>query len=186
MKVEKLILSGQKAGQLSSSISVGVHLHLFYPDLIPEFCSYIGRIPVPFSLYISVPDGVVVDDDKVKESFLTLPFMQEVIIKHTPNRGRDIAPMLCCFVEELQKCDVILHLHTKKSPHSKMQEGWLEHILEHLLPPSSQITTLLSKLQQDAGMIVPPDFVFRMTPDGWGVSENVVIAQEIIGRSDLK
>ena len=154
MKVEKLILSEQKTEQLSSPVSVGVHLHLFYPDLIPVFLEYLGRIPVPFSLFVSVPDGVVADDDDVEKSFRMLSNVQEIIIKHTPNRGRDIAPMLCGFADEFRKYEVMLHLHTKKSPHGKMQAGWLEHILEHLLPSPALIQTILIKLQRDAGMVV--------------------------------
>ena len=186
MMVEKLILSEQKTEQLSSPVSVGVHLHLFYPDLIPVFLEYLGRIPVPFSLFVSVPDGVVADDDDVEKSFRMLSNVQEIIIKHTPNRGRDIAPMLCGFADEFRKYEVMLHLHTKKSPHGKMQAGWLEHILEHLLPSPALIQTILIKLQRDAGMVVPPDFIYRMTPDGWGVPENIIIAQQLIDRSDMR
>lgn len=182
MKVENFIISEKKEERLKLPISVAVHLHLFYPDLIPEFLKYLGHIPVPFSLFISVPDGVVADDDDVRKSFRTLSNIQEIVIKHTPNRGRDIAPMLCSFAEELQKYDVMLHLHTKKSPHNKSLDGWLEHILEYLLPAQDRLSVMLTLLTKEAGMIIPPDYIYH----GWGFPENMVLAQALLDRSGMK
>lgn len=188
MKVENLIFSEQKEEQLKSTISVAVHLHLFYPDLIPEFLKYLRHIPVPFSLFISIPDGVVVDDNEVEKSFRFLSNTQEIMIKHTPNRGRDIAPMLCSFAREIQKFDVILHLHTKKTLHHKdLLRGWLKHILEHLLPSNVGIMSILLRLSRDAGIIMPPDFVsYNIASDSWGVPDNIIIAQSLMDRSGLK
>lgn len=182
MKVENFVLSEQKEEQFKLPISIAVHLHLFYPDLIPEFLEYLRHIPVPFSLFVSVPDCVVTEDDEVEKSFRTLPNVQEITIKHTPNRGRDIAPMVCSFANELQKYDVMLHLHTKKSLHNKSFNGWLEHILEHLLPAQDRLSVMLTLLTKEAGMIIPPDYIYH----GWGAPENLVLAQGLIDRSDMK
>jgi lipopolysaccharide biosynthesis protein len=188
MKVENLIFSEQKVERLKlPTISVVVHLHLFYLDLIPDFLKYLRHIPVPFSLLISIPEGVVADDNDVKKLFCILSNMREIIIKHTPNKGRDIAPMLCSFAEEIQKYDVLLHLHTKKTLHHKdMLEGWLKHILEHLLPSDICIISILSRLSRDAGMIIPPDFVsYNVAFDSWGTPKNLAIAQDVMTRGGL-
>ena len=185
MKVEKFILQNQQGELQGSPMSIAVHLHLFYPDLIPEFLLYLGHIPAPFTLLVSVPDGVEADDKELEKTFRSIPNIQHIVIRHTPNRGRDIAPMLCSFVDEIQECDIMLHLHTKKSPHEELQKGWLTHILKHLLPESDQLAAMLSLFKRDAGIIVPPDFVYRMTPDGWGYPENILLAQELLNRAGM-
>ena len=188
LKVENLIFSEQREDiRLASSVSLVVHLHVFYPDLMPEVMKRMERIPVPFTLLVSVPDGARVEDEDVEKTFRALSNVQEIKIKHTPNRGRDIAPMLCSFAEEIQQHEVLLHLHTKKSPHHKEElEGWLTFILEHLLPSRAGVTAILSRLQSDAGMVIPPDFVFRsLEDDSWGVPQNIVVAQEVADRAGL-
>lgn len=185
MEIKNLILNQQNSELPTSFASIAVHLHLFYPDLIPVFLQYLEHIPAPFSLFISVPEGVVTDDAEVEKTFLTLSNVEKTVIKHTPNRGRDLAPMLCSFKEEIQKHDIILHLHTKKSPYKSLHEGWLTHILKHLLPERSQLSTMLSLLSKDTGIIGPPDYINPLTPDGWGDCENIIQAQELLNRCGM-
>lgn len=57
--------TGKKKIQLEDEISVvhgkkgpvktliGVHLHLYYEDLLDEFCGYLNNIPEAFDLYVS-------------------------------------------------------------------------------------------------------------------------------------
>ena len=185
MRAEDVVVSGKK-GECTDTLSVAVHLHVFYTDLIPEFVCCLERVPRPFTLLISVPQTVSMDDKEITASFRTLPHVQKTVVKRVPNRGRDIAPMVCSFADEIQQHDVLLHLHTKKSPHDVRQKGWLEHILEHLLPSVAGTETLLCMMQRGAGIIVPPDFLYRIIPDGWFDKRNMLIAQQLLNRAELK
>lgn len=186
MTVKNLIFSDHISDAPPAGKSdIGVHLHTFYPDLIPVFVERLSLIPTAFSLYVSVPEDVKADEAALKQELGRIPQVQDITIRRTPNRGRDIAPMLCTFADELQKHDIILHLHTKKSPQNVIQTGWLTFILDYLLASQTNINTILTCLQQDGGMVSPPNFLYRATPDGWGVPENIVLAQEIVDRSRL-
>lgn len=185
MKTEHIILSDNSGSQTAPTVSVAVHLHLFYPDLIPVFLTHLAYIPVPFSLFVSLPENIHANEDEVIKSFSSLPRLRDTKVKRTPNRGRDIAPMLCSFAEELQGFDVMLHLHTKKSPQASDQSEWLHMILAHLLPDEQRVAGILQALTHGVGMMTPPDFIRHTTLGGWGVKENLLIAQQLVDQNGL-
>lgn len=190
MKPQKItignfIFSEQEVEQPCLPASVAVHLHLFYPDLVLEFQKYIGHIPCPVSLFISIPKNVDANEQYIEKSFHALPNIREIIIKRTPNRGRDIAPMLCSFAEEIQRHKIMLHLHSKKSIHETSLNGWLHFILEHILPNDAIVSIILSKMNQGVGMIAPPDYVCHMAPDGWSDERNLIFAQQLMDRAQM-
>ncbi|MEM7296507.1 MAG: rhamnan synthesis F family protein, partial [Pseudomonadota bacterium] len=45
------------------------------------------------------------------------------------NRGRDIAPKLVHFAPKHEKFDYVLHLHTKRSPHTGALENWGQNLV---------------------------------------------------------
>lgn len=65
-----------------------VLLHLYYPELWPEFARILADLQGPKDFYVSLSDGCEdVFDDIVRD------FPQAFVLSH-PNRGRDIAPRL--------------------------------------------------------------------------------------------
>lgn len=166
-------------------LKLAVHLHLFYTDLIPEFVGYMGNIPIPFDLYISVPETIDSEESEIRMQFMTLGNISSTVIERTPNRGRDIAPMLCTFGQTLQKYDVLLHLQTKKSPHDPNKEGWRRYILEHLLGSRDMVGRILTALSDGVGAICPPDFLFNIPSDGWSHSNNIQEAQKVLERCGI-
>lgn len=170
----------------SLSLSVAVHLHLFYPDLLPQFIDRLQCIPVPFALFVSAPEHVQTDDDALAQTLHDNLTLSELKICRTPNRGRDIAPMLCTFGDDLRRYDVMLHLHTKKSPHAANQSGWLSFLLSYLLPNRLFVAAYLRRLQDGAGMLVPPDYLYPSVAGGWGDRRNMLWAQKLVDRSDMK
>ena len=68
---------------------IGVHMHLYYEDLLEEFCGYLNHITEPFDLYISCKEGI--DQKRVLEQTSQIRHVQKVVIRETINRGRDIA-----------------------------------------------------------------------------------------------
>lgn len=165
--------------------TIAVHIHLFYQDLIPEFKGYLSNIPVPFDLLLSIPKTVRCKDHDIEEAFSSLENINKVIIKHTTNRGRDIAPMVCTFGKEIMEHDFLLHFHTKKSPHDDTQNGWRTYMLQHIVGSRELVEKILTQLSTFASVVCAPDFLFNVSKDKWGNKQNLPEAQKIIDRSPL-
>lgn len=166
-------------------LRLAVHLHIFYTDQIPEFVEFMSNIPILFDLFISIPETVSADRQKIQAQFKALANAQTIVIEHTPNQGRDIAPMICTFGQTLQKYDVLLHLQTKKSPHDPNKEGWRRYILEHLLGSKDMVGRILTALSCGVGAVCPPDFLFNIPSDGWSHPNNIQEAQKVLERCGI-
>ena len=171
--------------QQYQELRIAVHLHMFYTDLVPEFVSFLGNIPVAFDLFISIPETVNAEEQEIQTQFKALANVLTIIIKRTPNRGRDIAPIICTFGQALQKYDVLLHLQTKKSPHDSNKEGWRRYILEHLLGSKDMVGRILTALSCGVGAVCPPDFLFNIPSDGWSHPQNIQEAQKVVERCSI-
>lgn len=140
--------------QLEPPGSIGIALHVFYPELLDEFRDHLARMPWPFDLLVSVtrPDEIAL----VRERLQTLPMLAELYIEQVPNRGRDLAPMMVTFNARLRQYDFIGHLHTKKTPQAQWGDTWREHLLSHLLGTPEQIQqTFFHLAHGHVGMVYP-------------------------------
>lgn len=138
---------------------IGIMAHVFYPDLIEEFATLLGNVPVPFELLISVMD----EDAKAQAElrFASLPRLTALEVRIVPNRGRDIAPMLVTFREEILRLDVIGHIHTKKSLYTGTEQGdWRRYLLTSLLGSQQRIAWILGMFQAEprVGLIYPESY----------------------------
>lgn len=181
----KIYLELPDIPQKYQGLRLAVHLHLFYFELISEFVEFMGNIPIPFDLFISVPETVSSDVSEIRTQFTALANVSSITIEYTPNCGRDIAPMLCTFNHVLQGYDVLLHLHTKRSPHDLNKEGWRCYILEHLLGSRDMVGRILTALTEGVGAVSPPDFLFNIPADGWSHPQNIREAQKVADRCGL-
>ncbi len=140
---------------------IGISVHLFYTDLFEELCCYLNNIPIPSELFLSVTSE---SDKKIilkKQNFLDKKI--NMTIKIVPNRGRDIAPMLIAFREEIRKMDIIAHIHTKKSNYTgspQFGRDWRKYLLKSLLGNEKIINAILKRFAEDpeTGLIYPETF----------------------------
>lgn len=177
------IFVGHVEKEQYAGMSVAVHLHVFYVDLLPEFCKYLDNIPVGFDMYVSVPETIDVDKQKLHNVLSAIRNVNNIEIRKTPNRGRDIAPLICTFGEILNKYDVILHMHTKKSPHSSNVTKWRTHLLDHMLFSEDYVKNLLVMLRGNIGFVCASDYLCSLAKSGWG--ENKKIAQDLLKKCDI-
>lgn len=182
---QSIFLAELPRGSEVPTMSIAVHLHLFYIDLIPEFVAYLQNVEHRFDIYISVPEQIECCEENIRESFIQLKGVSKVIVERTPNKGRDIAPMICTFGKNLLTYDVVLHLHTKKSPHDASQNGWRLFMLEHLLGSKESVNGILVRLMKDLGIVCSADFLCNSTASGWCDDNNIIHAQRVIDRSSL-
>ena len=74
-----------------------------------------------------------------------------------PENGRDIYPWLVSFKEKQKNYDIVCHIHTKKSLHTKEYSNWAEYLFNNLISKNS-ITNIVSNFieNEKLGMVFPP------------------------------
>lgn len=134
---------------------LAVHVHIFYDDLMETLYAYLDNLTVPFSLFISVPDTDLAGRAKRHFSRLTMP--QEVIVEVVPNRGRDLSPLLAGFSGALEKFDLLMHVHSKKSAHTDEKRDWLLQMLHHLMVSGNHFDQILGMFRDTPalGIVFP-------------------------------
>jgi hypothetical protein len=76
---------------------IGIHLHLFYLELLDEIAGFLKNIPFDYDLYVSVTHESRAQ--YVREKLSLLQRMRSFTIKAVPNRGRDVAPFMVTFAD---------------------------------------------------------------------------------------
>lgn len=123
-------------------LRVGVTVHMFYPDLVGEFASQLAAMPMSYTLLVSVMD----EDAKnlVIRKFGELPNLASLHVRVVPNRGRDLAPFLVTFRDEILALDVVCHIHTKKSLYTGSEQGaWRRYLVSSLLGSPQRVAWIL-------------------------------------------
>lgn len=134
---------------------IGVHLHLYYRDLLDEFCGYLNNITQPFDLYISCREGE--NQGSILQVAKLIRNVRQIVIKETMNRGRDIAPFYVLFCKELQQYECLLHIHSKKSLYTGEEKAeWRHWALEGVLKNEKMVAETLHYLKNaepQAGLV---------------------------------
>jgi GT2 family glycosyltransferase len=143
---------------LAKRFRIGVAAHVFYPEMAAEMAAAIARIPAPVALLLSTDT-----EDKaaiLRRTFESLEKRAEITVTVVPNRGRDVAPMLIAHAGAILDCDLVLHIHSKRSPYGSHMAGWFDHCLAHLLHSPLYVDMILRAFDEDAalGVIHPPAF----------------------------
>lgn len=141
------------------NLRVGVMAHIYYRDLIEEFAATLSMVPVPFTLLISVVDTET--ESLARRRFAALPKVSRLVVKRVENRGRDIAPLLVAFHDEVLALDLVGHIHTKKSLYTGREQGaWRRYLLQSLFGSSERLAWVLGMFQADAtlGMVYPESY----------------------------
>lgn len=86
------------------------------------------------------------------------------------NRGRDIYPKVFGWADAHGAHDIVLHLHTKRSPHSAHLSGWLDHIVDRLIASPEQVNAILALFAAapELGMVSPSPYDGIRDSYGWG------------------
>src|SRR5207342_1394033 len=137
-------------------LRVGVMAHMFYPDLAEEFASQLAVMPMPYTLLVSVVD----EDAKnlVLQKFRELPNLASLQVRVVPNRGRDLAPFMVTFRDEILALDVVCHIHTKKSLYTGSEQGaWRRYLVSSLFGSPQRVTWILGTLAANPrlGIVYP-------------------------------
>lgn len=135
-----------------------IHLHVFFNDLIEEFCIYFKSFhALDIDLFVTHIEPLTPEEVETLENAVsgTTEFHQ------VPNAGRNVLP----YYRMLQRCketghDVLGHFHTKKSGDVGGEIGmtWRKYLLQNLAgsePAVIQILNLFAK--DDCGLVFAED-----------------------------
>ena len=181
-----VIVAGETAARdIPDSQHVALHIHAYYPELLPDIMSRLSRNRICPDLFVSTTNeqarSRVIDQLRDYKG-------QIVEIQLVPNRGRDIGPFLTAFGRRiLANYDYVGHIHTKKTVDVKDDafiQLWYRFLLENLLggESGSMADSILARMEDDTsiGLVFPDD------PNVIGWSANRVFAEPLAARMGLE
>lgn len=170
---------------VAQNLSLAIHIHCFFIDVFEGLIERLASVVPNHAEYFV---SVVSEDARqlVAETLksLNLKLGRVAVV---PNRGRDIAPLFVTFAADLEKYDLCLHIHTKKST-EKMEIGerWLRSLMQNLLPSRQFVENTLGLLYSDPsiGLVGPVPYHEIKPFMVWG--QNYTIARQILDRLGIQ
>lgn len=143
------------------TLSVALHLHVHYVELLPELLERLQGNKLHTQLFISL--SIPAEESRVRDHLQCWGHESAELLL-TPNRGRDIGPLLVEFGRRLDRdFDLHGHLHTKKSELIGQKEAgrWRHFLLEHMLgtaahPMLDAVATAMAEAPR-LGLAYPDD-----------------------------
>ena len=146
-----------------NDLRIALHIHAYYPDMLPEILERIDLNLNRPDLFISVKDSYSLD---VALKYVSNYKGCVAAVEIVPNLGRDIGPFLTAFGKRLvDGYDFIGHVHTKQSLFSSDRDqiaAWREFVMENTLGGSlggPMIDRILSYVSShsEVGIVFPDD-----------------------------
>lgn len=139
-------------------LTVCVHLHCFYPELIAEAIPGLKNLPPEATIVITTVSEA--DREFVRNCITTCSIKQTTCVRVVPNRGRDIAPFLIGCRDIWESHDLVLHLHTKKSNHVYWGDDWRRYLFDQILGSRALVQKVIYAFAEDAklGCLYPRNF----------------------------
>ncbi len=130
-------------------------IHCFYLDEAERILANLARLPLNLRALLTTDT-----QDKAAriEAFLVrFGLRGEVVV--APNRGRNLAPFLVEIPRRLRREGIVLHLHTKKSPHDVGLADWARFVRRNLVGSPEIVRSILHLLeQQEIGVVYSEHF----------------------------
>ena len=156
-----LITADGEGNDSTSALTIGVHLHAFYLDACPAILATLRR---------SIPrcQLLITTDSTTKQASIEALLRQslegaggatvwstQVLV--TPNQGRNVLPLLRYGWTELHRCDLVLHLHTKQSPHQSFGTEWGRDLISTLAGTATAVKSVMAAFESEPqlGMVIP-------------------------------
>jgi len=149
--------------------SVGVVLHLFYPELLQEIIEQIALIPEKFDLILTVTN---LETGLFARSMIREKLLLEPIVVTVENRGRDVLPFVHLINRGLlENYEIVCKIHSKKSLYSEKGSQWRQEILTELLGTKSNLISILNEFRANPKIgIFGPSKTYLTQPEYWGAN----------------
>lgn len=147
---------------------IGIFAHIFHLECAEQMIAASANVPRGRStLYISTNS---LAKARKLEELCTECSKHPFEIRVTPNRGRDIAPMLVGYSDRLSQVDVGVHIHSKRSLHyAGGFDAWRSYLLHENLGSETIVASILDLLSApEIGAYVPDIFPGISDEIQWG------------------
>ena len=135
-----------------------IHAHCFYPEMLGEILPAIDLAPPQTHLVVTVVSEA---DLEFAEKYLarSIP-TSSFSVMLVDNRGRDLIPFLIPCSAIWKTFDIVLHIHTKASPHLEWGHQWRAYLFDQLFGSKALLETALDAFGADPaiGMLYPANF----------------------------
>lgn len=154
-----------------NSIKIGVHIHVYYPELLPEIYAFLSNIKCKVHTIVTCAASVKAEVDR---RLACQPYTQVICVE---NCGRDIAPWLMVAAKKLRNCDFVLKLHTKSTPHANKLSGWRLQLLWSLIGDADQLSRNIEHLieNKNTGILMPEYHPHIFPHVNWGENKTQVM-----------
>lgn len=140
-------------------------IHGYYPDLLPTIFDQIQALGIGMRLLVTT-------DEPAKQATADSLMAERGLAGCAvvcPNRGRDVAPFLIEGAKHLEDAEVVLHLHTKKSPHDSVYAGWGDFLRANLIGSREIALSILEILTKSpVGLVYSDHFPPVNDLRNWG------------------
>lgn len=141
-----------------ANLSVCIHVHCFYPELLGEVCAGLLNFPSGSHVVVTVCTEA---DRQYCSKYLDhhIPHLSNDVVL-VQNRGRDIAPFIVGCSDVWKKYDIVLHLHTKRSKHISWGDAWRKYIYDQTMGSKDLIGAILGYFSRNAslGALYPENY----------------------------
>ena len=156
-------------------------IHGYYVDVAKDILGDLAELDIPMRVLVTTDHAEKVEaiEDQIRQFGLT----GEVVL--CPNRGRDVAPFLIEGARLAGDAEVILHLHTKKSPHDEAYAGWGGFLRQNLVGSSEIVMSILKILDETSvGFVYSDHFSEVVDLRNWGFDFDH--ARSLLGKLGIK
>ena len=153
--------------------------HVFYPELWPEIAAIWQALPAGSRLLVTTPHS------KASEIRSLIGHDPSIEIYESENRGRDVAPFLALLNDgRLDRFDVVLKIHTKKSPHLRQGDLRRRLLYTTLAGNPGNVRRILRQFSDPTVGLVGPALFFRASDFYW--LGNRALVETLCGRMQPK
>ena len=156
-------------------------IHAYYPEEFREILSIVNESVDLLKLFITTP----LEKEATVLNALTA-FQGDYVVRVTENRGRDVLPFLDIYPSvKSEGFDLVIKVHTKRSPHLRDGESWRREMIGALLAREA-LSRMQAAFMNDRSLaVVGPEkqFVYIRDYIG-GNSEDVGKLAKSLGISD--
>lgn len=160
----KCLISPRDSSLPTGRLKLGIHIHVFYIALLPEIYTFLSNLSYRINVVITCPHEIVA---KLNDMFSKHPYTKVIGVE---NRGRDVAPWLMVAAKALRQCDLVLKVHTKRTPHASKLAGWRLQLLWFLLGETGGIEKTLTQFKENdsLGVRMPAYHPHILKDINWG------------------
>lgn len=155
------ILPSGSAASYHCDKKIALGMHLYYPDLFPDYLHMISCMPADADVFITTDSAekVTILNQILKK--MDIDRKGRVQISAIENRGRDMAALWVALRERLASYDYVCFLHDKKTKQIKpgaVGESWAHKLLVNMIGSAESVQEILQKFDTEPhlGMLVPP------------------------------